>query len=237
MKKYKLHLICVFALFSLLPNTAFACQCELTIPCHAYNQAEAVFIGKVRKIVTSDEKGAVGTVDIYFEVEKLYKGNVGASKIVKFSYGDCGIKFTEGETYFVYQNRQNEFPFPFCNRTNLLEVLQYDKDYADSLSLATGEFSVYGRIGGLSESETQSTRVCVDSENSNQKLSLNKNGEYAFSTRGKGFLKVKIILPFDTNVYPNNILKTSNTNQTFLEYVLDAKPNYCDFRKIEILRK
>lgn len=147
----KLFLILIALLLS--TGQALACTCEPQTPAQALNKANAIFIGKATRVITSDSDPANSRLAVTVSVERYWKGVIPQeiTFYVTGSFGSCQLlPFKEGESYLVYADKvsasewlsQKEYPtlsgtslpFPgekvlligFCTRT--VHVLGADED-------------------------------------------------------------------------------------------------------------
>ncbi len=231
----KLSIIGLLILQFVLFKAIMASECIISFPCVAYSRAEAVFIGKLQKVIKDkDEPDKI--VYAYFEVEKVFKGKVRSIEEVKFSTENCKRIFVVGDKYFVYKDNSkynNEF-----NRTHPFYEESSDFIYANSLSETNPTFTISGKIEGISENEINSTTVVIEEGQNKYTPIVNKEGEFSFVVGKKAIYHIKIILPFDAKVWvtSGNIgydVEVKNyVNQTVIKYDLEFKSNSCDIREI-----
>lgn len=111
------------------PQIAHACSCiENPPPGEALEGADYVFTGTVTMIRSTDP-GPGGQSfpksTVKFDVQSVYKGNVGGKFSVETAQSSaaCGFTFTEGETYLVYAYSGDGGGAPstsLCSRTAAL---------------------------------------------------------------------------------------------------------------------
>lgn len=122
-----------FALFSLIPEKAFACSCapkpELET---ALEQASLVFVGRVEDQRPSPFKK--GQIEVKFIVFRKFKGfeELPKSEFVLIhtakDSATCGYNFTNGFEYLVYATgTPANFRTNLCSRTEVLENAQLDQ--------------------------------------------------------------------------------------------------------------
>src|SRR5215813_10277010 len=123
----------VLALLS-FSETAFACACTRPLlPCEAYWQVEAVFIGTAKDLSWIEvEEKLEGLVlkrrrpVFSFSVDKAFRGVNGAqvAVITGIGGGDCGYGFKIGEQYLVFayrdQQKKEMLSTSICTRTRPL---------------------------------------------------------------------------------------------------------------------
>lgn len=87
---------------------AAACLCEAVDDRVAFDQADAVFVGKV-VLRSVDQPGFVPTVPEIFTIASstVYKGDVWATQEIvgDVDGGTCGLQLGLGDTYLVFANR------------------------------------------------------------------------------------------------------------------------------------
>jgi hypothetical protein len=82
----------------LLPPAAQACSCQVPSVPQASRKADVVFTGLVLGQQRSGRE-----VDLAFEVDRIYKGEVSSDTIDVASPTDsCGLKLTDDESYVVF---------------------------------------------------------------------------------------------------------------------------------------
>lgn len=230
-------IICIIVFNS---EIVLACDCETPSVCVAYSQASSIFIGKLEKV--EKDKNNPNVVDVFYKVEKTFKGSPQKVEKQRFVIGNCNRDFIIGEKYFVYkEDVKTSYP---CNRTGLLSEAKAELDYVNKLSKENPTFSIHGSIWKLSEKELEKVKISISDERDTYKVIINKNGIFKFTTKKIGRYSIKIELPFSagTNVVQNgwvtSIAKTSQLNsKTIIEYELLFKPNACDHRTIFINKR
>jgi len=126
-------------------NVEAACKCSPKKPSieAASEKADAVFVGRVRKAVSSYFDYGVGAYVI--EVEKSWKSEVGPVVAVAATEGDggCDFMFWAGRRYLVYMDwpDQKLYRADVCGRTNLLS--QVEEGELDELADMFGEPKTY----------------------------------------------------------------------------------------------
>jgi hypothetical protein len=113
-------------------KSSFACTC---VPPQSASQelkrATAVFSGKVVEIKRHKQPSNLfGTVEVIFEVKKVWKG-VDETRVSVFTSSQssaCGYGFKEGRTYLVYAHGSAEerLATSICSRTRRLKDARED---------------------------------------------------------------------------------------------------------------
>jgi hypothetical protein len=234
-------LVIVLILFSLF-DVAAACSCSIPPPCVAYSHADAVFIGKLQKLV--DDENSMDIIYAHFEVEKIFKGTVSKVEVIKLMQGNCGATFKEGEKYFVYKD--NSGYIRPCNRTHKFsETLSKENEdfiYAANLTEASPVFIIGGRIELLSEEERKNAKVFVGNGKNKRELKVDNYGAFGLKVTKKGTYNVKIVLPFDAAIEVTSgdvgydVEVDRSQNQTTILYKVEFKSNSCDDREIKFAK-
>ena len=132
-----LRAIPLVAVLSVTGQNAKACQCG-TVPdaLGATKTAVIVFTGVVTKthkvavIVTLDGKEQkVKATNVYFRVDRVWKGAVKRETVVSSNVSDCDYRFEVGKEYLVYAEDSTWRPSPWaskCLRTRLLADARED---------------------------------------------------------------------------------------------------------------
>ncbi|MFB2919074.1 MULTISPECIES: hypothetical protein [Aerosakkonema] len=137
----KILLVAASLLVLLNSNPADACSCLSANPRRSYQQARAVFAGKVTDIVVrqravdrqpnnDNEADRLFTeVKVTFEVTKVWKGRISRQAVVMTSRSSasCGYNFEKGKEYLVYAaNEDAELTTGLCSGTKPLAMAQAD---------------------------------------------------------------------------------------------------------------
>ena len=115
----------ILLLIPIAAKSARACSCELPETgksverqvLKARKQSKAVFVGRVREIITPTEPSSISVI---FQVQTGWKGiNSEAITILTGRDGSCGYHFKLGEVYLVYayQSSITHFGTSICQRT------------------------------------------------------------------------------------------------------------------------
>lgn len=231
----------LLTVFLYLPNFALACNCSIPPPCVAYTRADAVFIGKLQKIVEeTNNDSSINTTYAYFNVERIFKGKVEKVEVIELRQGNCGTTFRVGEKYFVY--RESPAIIRACTRTGLFleDSPKDDEDfiYASSLSETNPIFNIGGEIPGLNEEEKKAAKVFIKNGEKTYQPLIDIYGTFDFKTAEKGTYNVKIVLPFEAHVEVTSgdvgyiVESIRSEGETTVSYSVKFKPNSCDNREI-----
>lgn len=210
----KIALTLIAITFPLFAHGAKACVCRPeSSPYKAYEEARAVFIGKVvsSKDVAFDQQIRDKTYTAYerrflFAVEEVFKG---AKTIeIEVSVGrvdsDCYAGFTVGETYLVYAYGE-ELYGSTCTRTNSLAWALDDVHYLRELSRGVSEPRVYGSVSrsdnDLSKSKSgrvtplEGIKIAVTGAGRRFEAVTDKQGLFSISGVPDGRYKAWPLLP------------------------------------------
>lgn len=130
-----------------LGNTtpAFACSCAEATQAEQFENATAVFFGKVTNI---SQDGGSRSVD--FDVSKSQKGSVAENVTVLTGWGDadCGFNFEVGREYAVYAyGEEGRLGTNICTGTSLVAESQDNNSQVDIVAnpeIPTESFLVDG---------------------------------------------------------------------------------------------
>jgi hypothetical protein len=99
-----------------------ACSCSVLTPTDAYEQADAVFEGRVVEVraPAADAGGHGASRSVRLQVVRAWKGIAGEQVEVATAVGStaCGYDFVAEQSYFVYAaNRDGKLAVSLCSRT------------------------------------------------------------------------------------------------------------------------
>lgn len=99
----------VFSTFSLLADSAFACQCVNPLSAKsAYQQADLVVLGQLEKMEQIDVRSQTSANT--FSISSAWKAAPSRSLVV-ITGETCAAKFTSGKIYLLYLKRLNANQF------------------------------------------------------------------------------------------------------------------------------
>jgi hypothetical protein len=142
--RIKMHsFVLTLALVPLLTSIAYACSCTgEELPCQAYWDTPAVFVGRVISFAPSYEEERrtfnfelkQGSRVYRFAVEQAFRGVEGTEVEVRTSIGggSCGYYFSLGKRYLVYAGfdpKTGMYGTSICTRTRPLENAHDDLAY------------------------------------------------------------------------------------------------------------
>ena len=95
-------LLACAGLVLLPPASQAACSCQVPAVAKAAQQADVVFSG-----VMAGQQRSGREVDLAFEVDRIYQGEIDSASVTVVSPTDsCGLKLTDGESYVVFARDQ-----------------------------------------------------------------------------------------------------------------------------------
>ena len=189
-------------------SSASACSCELPKPaCQTFWKAEAVFIGTVLSVKTSN-KSLVSlealaikiSVDDSFRgvssnVVELFTGNVGSS---------CGYRFAVGQQYLVYAyvGDTGRLTTNRCTRTRPLTQAAEDLDYLRGLAMAPPGSTIKGEVrrirrssdGGSTDSPFADIPVLIENGSQRYRTLTDSQGNFILSGLSPGAYIVSLEL-------------------------------------------
>lgn len=214
-----------------LTGGVFACNPVVPTICEAYSQAKAVFVGKlIRMEKVRDSR--TPQIDAHFLIEKVFKGNVDKTAVVRFDAGDCGPRIKVGERHFVYQDKPS---FRIANRTTLLRKDLPDLEYAELVQNPHPIFLIKGQVVGLSATDMGTVWISITGANIKALVRPDSEGFYSLMVQEEGEYQVRVSLPFRASVRAHILdAVTESTLSNFFEYKLRFRSHECDFRRFEV---
>src|SRR5262249_2372653 len=203
----------VLALLS-FSETAFACACTRPLlPCEAYWQVEAVFIGTAKDLSWIEfEEKLEGLVlkrrrpVFSFSVDKAFRGVNGEQVAVmtEIGGGDCGYDFKIGERYLIYayrdQRKKEMLSTSVCARTRPVRDADEDLEYIRGVSKASPGGWVYGEVfkSGWTQERPlpiEGVNVTVEGQGNSVILTTDGDGKFHASSLPEGSYKVRVAPP------------------------------------------
>jgi hypothetical protein len=143
----------LFVLFSLSVESASACSCAgEQIPCQAYSEASAVFLGTViesRTVASKQGDFEMQSRLVRLSIDTPFRGVEGAEVEVMTGLGggDCGFAFSQTRQYLVYANLyEGKLHTGICSRTRLASRAGEDLLYLRSLANAKPGAAISGKV-------------------------------------------------------------------------------------------
>ena len=192
--------------------TAQARRCEYGVaPCEAYANADAVFVGEVKRIIpvttkiwqTDDDYDQTA----YVTVQQIYKGSKKQQIVLRQLGRRHAQKFISGSRYLFYANYDSKLKLwevrP-CGRTRMADYVQDDLLYLNSLPASSKRTRVSGEIvrydtdadnpQGTTE-PLAGIRLRVTGEERDFEAVTNANGVYEFYDVPPGSYTVRPRIP------------------------------------------
>lgn len=206
------------ALLALFAAEATACSCagEL-VPCQAYGQASAVFVGtviEIRTIKLKKDKYERQERTVRLSIDSPFRGVEGAEVEVHTGFGDadCGFGFVQTQQYLVYAyEHEGKLSTGICTRTRPIARAADDLSFIRGLATAkpgatiSGEAVRYRRDekGGLDNRPLAGITITIDGQ-TKREVKTDTKGQYRAEGLPAGEYLVKVDLPdgFDTRGAP-----------------------------------
>lgn len=167
MKKFFV-LVSLLALFLMSSAAVSACSCAgEQIPCEAYSEASAVFLGTViesRPITTQRAEYEENSLSVKLSIDTPFRGIEGAETevITGLGGGDCGFSFTQARQYLVYAYRnEGKLHTGICTRTRLASRAAEDLAYLRGLSKSTAGAAITGKTSRYQRDENGNSKEII----------------------------------------------------------------------------
>lgn len=204
--------IASFALLLLVfsAGNVSACSCAGgTVPCQAYGQASAVFLGTVinsRVVTTQRGEFASQSRVVRLSIDTAFRGVEGAEVEVTTGMGggDCGFGFQQSKQYLIYAyGHDGKLGTGICSRTRLAVNAADDLRYLRSIARTSQGGTISGKVfrarsnehGGTSDEPLAGVLVSVEGGRSAGKTKTDSSGKYQFEKFPAGDYTVKLSLP------------------------------------------
>lgn len=232
----KFQIVVFFCLILICNNSTFGCSCNVVPPCVSYTEAVKVFVGKLQSI-SEIEQATIPSVYVKFSVEKVYKGDLGKTELVKFETGGCKRTFKLGESYFVYVYDDINFSRQYCDRTDILSNASLDINYVNDLTENNPKFSIFGDIYGVSESDLNNLNVQIKNDDERFNVLLNSLGHYNFNAVKDKKYEVQITIPFEAEIYTNDVNINYENGRSVIKYSTKFSKNGCSYRAFNVTKQ
>ncbi len=199
----------VITLLAFSAGEAFACDCAGTlVPCQAYGEASAVFVGTVinSRIITikqSDYEAQRRVVR--FSIDTPFRGVEDAEVEVSTGLGggDCGFGFVQTQQYLVYAYEyEGKLSTSICTRTRSISKAEDDLSYIRGLARAKPGVVIRGEVVRYRRNEQGNldnlplTGITVTIEGQTRKTTeTDAKGQYVVEGLPAGDYVVKVSLP------------------------------------------
>ncbi|MGH9947155.1 MAG: hypothetical protein ACRD6X_08155 [Pyrinomonadaceae bacterium] len=254
----------LFAFFiSLLGSAGYACTCiDYGVPsCKLFDNADAVFIGTIERIGSSDDKDAsvslkgvnsishrgAGMLAVRFSVEKPFKGIAGATvTALTYSGTSCDLEVKEGQRWLIFATKDEktgQLGFGACGGNRPI-----GKDDALTKELAaladkSGGPTIRGRISLNQYDGVSGATVSLKGNGTNLKTTSDESGSFVFQVPNEGIYSVKLSIPFSASLLfssPNlpPRFKAEEPTEIASVFVYDAvaKRGTCDYQYFDAFK-
>jgi 5-hydroxyisourate hydrolase-like protein (transthyretin family) len=202
-----------------LATPANGCSCAgRRLPCEAYWDASAVFVGTVTFSTTTKVKESGLEFNrrlVRFHVDRQFSGveDTDVEVLTGFGDADCGYNFRLGGQYLVYAYRNDEkiLSTSICTRTRLLSEATADLEYIRGLSKAATGGTISGEVQLRRETEgdkwplVKDVRLLIEGTNKHFEAKTDRVGKYSVSGLPAGTYKVRIDLPEGLSIYNSEV--------------------------------
>jgi hypothetical protein len=241
----------------LFGSMAWACTCsDYGVPaCKLFGNADAVFVGKVDRISSADDKDAqvslsgvnsissrgVGLVSVEFNVEKALKGITGKSvKVLTYIGTSCDVGVNEGQRWVVYASKDPEtglLGFGACSGSGQIDNNSPLSKELEQAANPAATPTVLGRVTRNRYDGVKDVKVSLVGEGVRLNTQTDENGSFVFRTSRPGKYTVKLSIPFSAGIMftSQNLprgFKPSMPTETESKYSYDvlAKQGTCDYQ-------
>jgi hypothetical protein len=243
---------------SLLSSTAFSCTCiDYGVPaCKLFGNADAVFVGKIERIVsTDDDKNAqvtlsgvnsissrgVGLVSVEFSIEKAFKGVAGRStKALTYTGTSCDLGVKEGQRWVIFAVKDPHsglLGFGACGGSGQLGDNDTRTEELGQVSDGGGMPIVRGRVTRDRYEVVKDAKVSLIGDEVRLDTHTDETGSFIFRAPKPGKYTVTLSVPFSAGImfasgYIPSGFKESVLTETESKYSYDvlAKQGACEYQ-------
>jgi len=200
----------VFGLMAFSAGNVAACSCAgQPIPCQAYGEASAVFLGTVitsRIVTTPQGEHQSQSRVVRLSIDTSFRGVEGGEVEVTTGMGggDCGFSFQQSRQYLVYAYAyEGKLGTGICSRTRLAANATEDLRYLRGIARALQGGEISGEVvksrrneeGGVTYEPLTGVIVSVEGSRAAGKTKTDSSGKYRFENLPAGEYVVKVSLP------------------------------------------
>jgi Carboxypeptidase regulatory-like domain/Tissue inhibitor of metalloproteinase len=206
--RWLLITIGAFSLAVLSAGNALACSCAARLPCQAYGDASAVFIGTVidsRMINVTQSNYKRNKRVVRLSVDSAFRGIKGSDVEVMTGMGggDCGFEFVPAGQYLVYASEyEGKLSTSICSRTRSISRATEDLNYIRGLATAKAGATISGKVvrnrqnqnGGYENQVMAHIRVTIEGP-AKRETKTDDKGQFSVEGLPAGPYMVKVSLP------------------------------------------
>lgn len=228
-----------FALVTLSADTALGCTCLERVPCQAYGEASAVFVGTVidsRIITTRQAKYERSRRAVRLSVDSPFRG-VKVSEVeltTGMGGGDCGIRFVPNEQYLVYAyEHEGKLSTGICSRTRTISRAAEDLSYIRGLAKAKSGATIIGQVvtnhrnknGGYDNLSLANIKVTIEGQ-TKREIKTGAKGQFRIEGLPAGTYVVKVSVPEGLQMTgaPEQKVKVLDRGCAVVDFWLEPKP-------------
>lgn len=231
--------ITVFALTTLSPGNALACSCLERVPCQAYGEASAVFVGTVidTRIITINRANYERRRRaVRLSVDSPFRGVKGpeVELTTGMGGGDCGIRFVPARQYLVYAyEHEGKLSTSICSRTRSISRAAEDLNYIRGLATAKLGATISGTVvrirpnknGGYDNLPLAGTSVEIEGQ-TKREIKTDMKGQFRIEGLPAGAYVVKVSVPEGLHMTgaPEQKVKVTDRGCAIVDFWLETKP-------------
>ncbi len=218
---------------------AHACSCAGSkVPCQAYGEASAVFVGTViesRTITVKRGNYDSKTRVVRLTIDSPFRGVEGAEVEVQTGLGDadCGFGFVQTQQYLVYAyEHKGKLSTSICTRTRPIASAAEDLRYIQGLATAKPGASISGEVvryrrnekGGLGNQPLAGITITIDGQ-ATREIKTDTKGQYRVEGLPAGEYLVKVALPerFDSRGAPEQKVNLADRGCSVVDFWLEPE--------------
>ncbi|MDQ3668234.1 MAG: carboxypeptidase regulatory-like domain-containing protein [Acidobacteriota bacterium] len=200
--------ITFFAFLALSAGITLACSCLERVPCQAYGEASAVFVGTVidsRIIIVKQGNHEIERLAVRLSVDSPFRG-VGGSEVevtTAMGGGGCGFEFVPTQQYLVYASEyEGKLSTSICARTRSISRAAEDLSYIRGLATAKPGATISGKVvknrrnenGRYENLPMANIKVTIDGQ-TKRAIETDIKGQFRVEDLPAGAYVVKVSVP------------------------------------------
>ncbi len=205
--------ITVFTLVALSAGNALPCTCLERVPCQAFGEASAVFVGTVidsRIITIKQGNYESSSRAVRFSLDSPFRGVTGSEVEVTTAMGggDCGFGFVPTQQYLVYASAyEGKLSTSICSRTRSISRAAEDLSYIRGLATAKPGATIRGRVvknrrtknGGYENQPLERIKITIEGL-TKREIKTDMKGQFRVEGLPAGPYVVKLSVPRQSKV-------------------------------------